>query len=100
MIDFSLGVVHLCAFLVQTSLKKNPKNQGWGCGMVRKPRYKIYIFLKKTPVMPAHEHGHMGRKGISYSPKRRIKASGGRLTPAKSLALSRTLQLKSMQISA
>lgn len=66
--------------------------------MVRKPRDKI--FLKKTPVMPASEHGHMGRKGISYSPTRGINASGVRLTPASSLAYSRMLQLKSTLISA
>lgn len=32
--------------------------------------------------MPASKHSHMGRKGISYSPKRGINASGVRLTAA------------------
>lgn len=50
--------------------------------------------------MPASEQGHMGRKGISYSPTRGINASGVRLTPASSLAYSRMLQLKSTLISA
>lgn len=61
-------------------VKKSP--QKWGTA--RKPRHEI--FLKKTPVMPAREQGHRERKGISYSSKTGIKASGVRLTSANNLA--------------
>lgn len=66
-------------------VKKSP--QKWGTA--RKPRHKI--FLKKTPVMPAREQGHMERKGISYSPKTGINASGVRLTSANNLAYPEAL---------
>lgn len=75
-------------------VKKSPpppqKKWDWGRN-ARKPKDKIFFFLKKTPVMPARERGHMERKGISYSPKRGINASGVRLTPANNLAHSEML---------
>lgn len=49
--------------------------------------------------MPAREQDHMERKGISYSPKTGINASGVRLTPADDLAWSETLGLNSILIS-
>ena len=49
--------------------------------------------------MPAREQGHMEWKGISYSPKTGINASGVRLTSANNLAYPEALWLNSMLIS-
>ena len=89
MTDFSIGVALLCAFwckLHVKGLKKGGRSEVWS-GSQRTNSF----FLRKTPVMPASELGHMGRKGISYSPKRGINASGVRLTPTNSLASSQML---------
>lgn len=68
-------------------MRKNNKKiiKQWGRDCQKTKGQNLFLF-KETPVIPASKCGHMERKGISYSPKRGINASGVRLTPAKGFA--------------